>query len=74
MINGFEKETHELTEYELTIVPVIVKHIKNNIGKANAIKNKDIIRRLNLLGYQKLNAARIRKLIHYIRVKRLVQI
>ena len=72
MINGFEEETHELNEYELSIVPIIVSRIKNNIGKDNAVKNKDIIRQLNASGYEKLTAARIRKLIHHIRVRRLV--
>ncbi len=72
MINGFEEETHELTDYELTIVPIIVAKISNNIGEAKAVKNKDIISQLKARGFEKINPARVRKLIHYIRVKRLV--
>ncbi len=71
MINGFEKETHELTDYELTLVPIVVKGLLNKIGKPQAIKNKTIEIALKGLG-KKVSAPRIRKLIHYIRVKQLV--
>ncbi|MCK4968658.1 MAG: hypothetical protein KAS12_06385 [Candidatus Aenigmarchaeota archaeon] len=72
MINGFKNETKQLTEYELKLIPIIVDKIKFNIGKDNAVKNKDIIRFLTLKGYEKITAVRIRKLIHFIRVKKLV--
>jgi len=72
MVNGFERETHELNEYELTIVPIIVKKIRNNNGEKMAVKNKEIIRYLHSHGFKKVGAARIRKLIHHIRVKKLV--
>ena len=72
MIEGFDDDTCELSSYEKTLVPIIVSKIKGNIGEEMAVKNKDIIRRLNSMGYEKITAARIRKIIHYIRVSKKV--
>ena len=72
MINGFEEETHELTEAELAIVPVIVSKIKFNFGVERAATNKMILDYLKKEGY-KVNPARIRKAIHYIRTQGLVE-
>ncbi len=72
MIKGFKKETQKLTDYELTLVPLLVLGLKTKIGKINAIKNKEMVAALKDLGH-KVNEARIRKLIHYIRVNKLVK-
>lgn len=71
MIKGFDNETQLLTEYELkNVLPVILDGLKTKIGKANAVTNKFIISRLR--GSYKVDAARIRKVINYIRTNDLL--
>lgn len=71
MIKGFDNETQPLTEYELkNVLPVILDGLKTKIGKANAVTNKFIISRLR--GSYKVDAARIRKVINYIRTNDLL--
>lgn len=71
MIKGFDNETQPLTEYELKqVLPVILEGLKTKIGKANAVTNKFIISRLR--GTYKVDAARIRKIINYIRTNDLL--
>lgn len=71
MVNGFENETHELTQEELDLVLPFKKGLINKIGVENAIKNQQMIAGFKKQGIT-LNEARVRKIIHYIRVKRLV--
>tara|TARA_R100000655_G_scaffold91646_1_gene132484 strand:- start:4458 stop:4829 length:372 start_codon:yes stop_codon:yes gene_type:complete len=66
MLRGFEKITVELTDDELKKVPTIVKGIQKRIGKENAVTSKIICDKMNLIG------VRLRKIIHYIRVKNLI--
>lgn len=71
MIKGFDNETQPLTEYELKqVIPAILEGLKTKIGKANAVTNKFIISRLR--GTYKVDAARIRKIINYIRTNDLL--
>ena len=72
MITGFEKETHELTEKELKILPVIVSGLQKKIGKENAVTNKKMVEGLKKHGI-KTSGARLRKIIHYIRIKGLIE-
>jgi hypothetical protein len=65
MINGFSEQTHELTEYELSIVPVFVKGFATKIGKSNAVTNKEIVAKLK--PQYKVSDARVRKIVNYIR-------
>tara|TARA_R100001015_G_C4629176_1_gene189818 strand:+ start:1768 stop:2184 length:417 start_codon:yes stop_codon:yes gene_type:complete len=72
MITLFEEITYELTEYEQkTLLPIVVKGLKNKHGKENAITNKKICEALSGLGY-KVNGPRLRKIIHHIRVEQLI--
>ena len=71
MINGFEKETHELTDYEMFLLPKIVIGLKTKVGETKAITNKEMVDKLRLLDY-KVNPARIRKIINHIRINRLI--
>jgi|TARA_R100000482_G_scaffold124933_2_gene80058 hypothetical protein len=72
MIALFEEITYELTEYEkTTLLPIVVKGLKNKHGKENAITNKKICEALTGLGY-KVNGPRLRKIIHHIRVEELI--
>ena len=71
MIKGFDNETQPLTEYELKqVLPAILEGLKTKIGKANTVTNKFIISRLR--GTYKVDAARIRKIINYIRTNDLL--
>ena len=72
MINGFEKETSELSEYErLILLPGMVKGLETKIGKENSITASKAIQKLRLNGY-KVTPARFRKVVHHIRVNGLV--
>ena len=67
MINGFEEQTHELTEYEeKTLLPPIIKGLKTKVGEQNAITSTEIVKRMKELGF-KLDPARLRKIINHIR-------
>jgi len=73
MINGFEKETHDLSQYEISaLVPQVVEILINKIGKQNSITNdriREIINQHKVI----LTNSRLRKIIHYIRIKGLVK-
>ena len=73
MINGFEEQTVELTNDEIkTIVPIFIRGLNSHIGKQNAITNKEIILLIETKYQIKLKDSRVRKIIHYIRINRLV--
>ena len=63
MINNFEDLTYELTNEELEKVDVIIKGLSVSEGKSNAISGAVICDKMNLTG------VRLRKIIHYIRIK-----
>ena len=73
MINGFEKETHDLSQYEISVlVPQVVEILINKIGKQNSITNdriREIINQHKVI----LTNCRLRQIIHYIRRKGLVK-
>jgi len=72
MVNDFEKETHELTEYELNVlVPRMVAGLKTKIGIKNAITSTDAIKLMKQVGL-KIDSARFRKIINHIRIHGLI--
>jgi cobalamin biosynthesis Co2+ chelatase CbiK len=72
MITGFEKETHELTEYEKNILlPVILKGLSKKKGKRNAVTSSYICRVLKTKGF-KISRPRFRKIVQYIRINGLI--
>lgn len=71
MITNFENETHELTDYELSLIPSIVKNLKNKVGKENAITSTEIIKAFKNHG-KKMSGPRWRKIVNYIRINSLV--
>ena len=72
MITLFEDVTYQLSDYEIeTLVPVIIKGLKNKIGKENAITNRVICEKLKSASY-KINDSRLRKIIHHIRIEQLI--
>ena len=67
MIKGFKRETCPLSDYEQNILlPAILSVLEGKIGRQNAVKNKDIIELLKKK--YKINPARLRKVINYIRI------
>lgn len=72
MINNFEDYTQELTDYELTLVPIIVKGLSTKLGKHNAITNEVMTEKMKGAGH-KVSTPRMRKIIHHIRVTGLVE-
>lgn len=71
MINGFEQQTHELTEDELNILPNIVRGLKTKIGKENAVTNSQVCQAFKANG-KKLTTPRFRKIINHIRIHGLI--
>lgn len=72
MIPGHEKQTHELTEYELEkILPLVVKRMKEKVGKKSAVTNSHVVKMFKKHGY-KLTESRFRKIIQHIRVNGLI--
>jgi len=72
MINGFEYETGPLDDTELQMVAQFVKGFSGKIGADNAVTSDQIIFGMKARGY-KITGARVRKIIHYIRIKGLVK-
>ena len=67
MIKGFKRETCPLSDYEQDILlPAILSVLENKTEKQNAVKNKDIIELLKKK--YKINPARLRKIINFIRI------
>jgi hypothetical protein len=72
MITGFEKETHELTVYELeTVLPAVIKGLKLRIGKDSAITSTEAIKKMKIFGI-KISSPRWRKIINHIRIQGLI--
>lgn len=71
MIEGFEKQTHDLNEYELEILPNIVRGLKTKIGEKSAVTNSYICKKFKENG-KKLTPARFRKIVNHIRIHGLV--
>lgn len=72
MINNFSEDTSELTPMELKLVKPICNGLRTKVGKNNAVSSTFIIKKMLEHGYPKISDSRIRKIIHYIRVNRLV--
>lgn len=65
MLKGFDEETQPLTEYEEEVLlPVILRGLRAKVGKDNAVTNRTIAMKLTVAGYEKLNGARVRKVIN----------
>ena len=57
----------DLSEFEKSCVPVIVKGLQGKIGKDKAVSNPYIISKMDSLGFEGLTQPRIRKIVNYIR-------
>ena len=74
MIKNFDEITYELTEFEeFELLPIMLKALSQKIGSGNVVSNKQMKKGLlNICGI-KVSDARIRKIIHHIRVKQLIK-
>lgn len=74
MITGHEDMTRPLTEKELgTIIPVLIKGLAGKT-KDNPVTNDEIRAGLKARGYGAIGAARVRKMINYIRGESLLPV
>jgi hypothetical protein len=73
MIEGFEKETAPLNDYERKeLLPMILSGLKTKKGAKAAVTNKTIVLALKKTGL-KINDARVRKIINHIRRHNLIE-
>ena len=73
MLNGFEQQTGPLTYYERErLLPAIVCGLRHHVGESQAVTNSTIVKSLASLAYD-VNAARVRKVINYIRTNDIVK-
>lgn len=66
MIEGFDQETHELTQDEKLLVPKFIKSFSSHVGRENAVTSGKIISGFARKGIL-ITGARVRKIINYIR-------
>lgn len=72
MITNFENITHDLTEEELLLIPVMVKSF-SRYSKEYPINAPDVVARFNASGAKyKLTEPRLRKMVNYIRSNGLI--
>tara|TARA_R110000824_G_scaffold66006_1_gene171515 strand:+ start:99 stop:491 length:393 start_codon:yes stop_codon:yes gene_type:complete len=72
MIPGFNEQTQPLNDYELTkLTPQLIKGLKKAIGVDNAITAIEIETRMKEYSF-KINGARIRKIVNYIRINNII--
>lgn len=72
MIHGFDAETKPLAQDELAMVEPIILGLRTKVGPERAISSGRIIKAMQNHGY-KINGARLRKIIHHIRVNKLIK-
>lgn len=73
MVENFEKETNDLTDYEKRILlPIMVRCLSNHKGKDMVISNSQMCIKMTEYGYQ-ISDVRVRKIINHIRINSLVE-
>lgn len=73
MIEGFIEETKELTAEEISIAKDMASRLSRTIGKNNAVTSTKIISHYKDKQGIKISGARVRKIINFIRVNKLVK-
>lgn len=71
MIKGFDDETGKITGIEERAANLIAEDLKNIVGRQMATTSFEIMKSINARGFN-ITAARLRKIINYIRMKHLV--
>lgn len=72
MINGFEQTTCELSELEKQMIHVFISRFKKRPGRQNAVTNGQIRDGIKTHLGVELDAARIRKIVQYIRINNML--
>lgn len=72
MINGFSKETADLTPQEMKVAEYMANRIKYNIGVKHAVTSSKMIKDIHFNLKVKLTGSRIRKIINHIRRNKMV--
>ena len=72
-LNNYEALTHELTDDEKKLLPLVVNGLKTKIGKSKAIKNKEMLAGLQQWTGRKVSEPRLRKIIQYIRLNGIIE-
>ena len=67
MKDDFSLLQDNLNDFEKRCMHVIVKGLSNKIGKEKTISNKQIISKMDAIGYEGLTPPRVRKIVNYIR-------
>lgn len=67
MKDDFSLLQDNLNDFEKRCMPVIVKGLSNKIGKEKTITNKQIIAKMDGIGYEGLTPPRVRKIVNHIR-------
>ena len=72
---GFEEQTQPLTAWEQhSLLPVMLAGLRTKVGQDNAVTSAQIIKALKADPYNyKINGARVRKVINYIRLKGMIR-
>ena len=72
---GFEEQTQPLTAWEQhNLLPVMLAGLRTKVGQDNAVTSGQIIKALKADPYNfKINGARVRKVINYIRLNGMVR-
>jgi hypothetical protein len=73
MITGFEAQTIELSNEELRCVQLMIPSLKARVGKEKAVTSQQIINWLKNNYGILTTGPRVRKMINYIRINRLVE-
>jgi len=72
MINGFEEQTHDLTEDEMKVIPILVKGFKTLVGKEKAMTAGQIGDQIKEYHGTTVSGPRLRKMVNYIRINHMV--
>ena len=71
-MKNFEKITQPLNNDEKRVVNMFINHFKQRKGKNHVITNKTIQKALKTKHDLNISGARIRKVVNYIRIRRLI--
>ena len=72
MLKGFENITQPISDYEKDILlPVVLRGLKNKVGKEKAVTNKEIVSGMTKAGF-KISDTTVRKLVNHIRTNSLI--
>lgn len=72
MIEGFELQTEQLSDFEQLSVPIVVEILRRT-SEENPIKNRELCREVGVFLNKPFTEARLRKIIQHIRCEKLLK-